>query len=1158
MAEFTHESAKEQEEEVLQEEVLDFAPAALDDSLREVEDPLQEINLGTEEDPRPTFISTLLKEPLKSELIALLQEFRDCFAWHYHEMPGLDRQLVEHKLPIKDGYLPVKQARRRMSMDTELKVKEEIERLLKAGFIRPAIYADWLANIVPVLKRKTGAVRICVDYRNLNEASPKDEYPMPMADMLIDGAAHNQMLSFMDGNAGYNQIMMAEQDIHKTAFMCRGHIGAFEYTVMPFGLRNAGATYQRAMNSIFHDMIGHSLEVYIDDVVIKSPEEGTHISSLRKAFLRMRQHKLKMNPKKCVFGVQAGNFLGFLVHQRGIEVDKNKAKSIMEALPPRNKKELQSLLGKINFLRRFISNSAVKIQPFSSLLKLKQEQTFKWEEQHQQAFQEIKDYLSNPPVLSPPKRGRPLKLYVSASEVSIGSLLVQDNKEGKEQAVYYLSRTLTEVERRYSAIERLCLALYFTAIKLRHYMLPHTIYIIAKTDLIKYMLTRPMLRGRIGKWTLALTEFTLRYVPQKAVKGQAVADFLADHPGEEIENMDSLDIANANLLTRAHVCLNNPIYSIHLTPWKLYFDGSKTDKASGAGIVLEEPLGIRHCYSFQLDFQCTNNRAEYEALIIGLEMLVELGIQSVEILGDSMLVLKQIAGEYKCLNPSLAVYLVAARNLLTEFREATWEHIPREENFAANELAQVASGIQMPEDCVQRIIKIGRKSLPSVLTRGMEIEVNSALITKDDWREPIMTYLQYPTLPSEKRVRIMATNYLMWNEDLVRKSKDEVLLRCLGKTEYMKVMGETHEGICGAHQGGRKMCWLIRRYGYFWPTMLKDCINYSKGCEACQRHGPMQQAPSVPMNPVVKPWPFRGWAMDLIGKIYPASSQQHCFIIVATDYFTKWVEAKPIKTTTSQEIITFIEEQIIQRFGIPESITADRGSSFISRDMLDMAEAFKFKLLQSTPYYAQANGQVESSNKVIINIIRKMLEKNPKQWHEKLSETLWAYRTSKREATGMTPYALTYSHDAILPMEIAVQSLRISHQHGLTGEDYSQAMLLELEELDASRIDTLNKLLAGKQAVSRAYNKRVRDKSFEEGEIVWKAILPLGAHVAGYGKWSPTWEGPFVINQILGMGAYRLQDRDGVIHNAPINGKWLKKFYPTMWDSQAVQTDPGI
>ncbi|KAI5350469.1 hypothetical protein L3X38_003360 [Prunus dulcis] len=300
----------------MQEEELEFSPAALDDSLPEVEDLFQEINLGTEEDPRPTFVSTLLEEPLKDEIIALLPDFKDCFAWHYHEMPGLDRGLVEHKLPIKEGYLPVKQAKIRMSMETELKVKEEIERLVKAGFIRPAIYADWLSNIVPILKRKTGAVKICTDYRNLNEASPKDKYPMPMADML-----------------------------------------------------------------------------------------------------------------------------------------------------------------------------------------------------HQQAFEEIKHHLSNPPVLSPPKRGRPLKLFVFASEVSIGSLLVQDNKEGKEHAVYYLSRTLTEVEMKYSTIERLCLALYFTAIKLRHYMLPFTIYIIARTYLIKYILTRPMLRGRIGKCSLALSEFAFRYVP---------------------------------------------------------------------------------------------------------------------------------------------------------------------------------------------------------------------------------------------------------------------------------------------------------------------------------------------------------------------------------------------------------------------------------------------------------------------------------------------------------------------------------------------------------------------------------------------------------------------------------------------------------------------
>ena len=140
-----------------------------------------------------------------------------------------------------------------------------------------------------------------------------------MADLSVDAVAKHKVLSFMDGNAGYNQIKMAKEDIHKTTFRCPGHVGAYEYVVMPFGLKNAGATYQRAMNAIFHDLIGHSMEVYIDDIVVKPKTEEQHLIDLRQALTRMRIHKLKMNPKKCAFGVRSGNFLGFLVHQRGVE-----------------------------------------------------------------------------------------------------------------------------------------------------------------------------------------------------------------------------------------------------------------------------------------------------------------------------------------------------------------------------------------------------------------------------------------------------------------------------------------------------------------------------------------------------------------------------------------------------------------------------------------------------------------------------------------------------------------------------------------------------------------------------------------------------------------------------------------------------------------------
>ncbi|KAM1411305.1 hypothetical protein ACFXTO_024189 [Malus domestica] len=523
-------------------ESVEFLCTEPDKPPPEVQDLLEVIDLGTKEYPIPIQISGLLETNDRAKIVCLLQEFKYCFAWHYTEMPGLDSTLVEHRMPIKDGYKPVKQAPRRMLKEIEEKVKEEIERLVKVGFVRPTKYVEWLANIVPILKAITKAVRCCVDYRNINGATPKDEYPMPIADLSIDAVAKHKVLSFMDGNAGYNQIKMAQEDIHKTVFRCPCHVGAYEYLVMPFGLKNAGATYQRAMNVIFHNLIGHNMEVYIDDIVVKSKTEKQHLIDLRQALTRMRIHKLKMNPKKCAFGVKAGNFLGFLVHQRSVEVDKNKSQAIMESLPPTNKMQLQRLLGKINFLKRFIANLAGKIQPLTPLLRLKDTESFEWGPPHQKAFDSIKAYLTSPPVLAPPQRGKPLKLYISASEKSIGSLLAQNNEGEKEQAVYYLSRILTEVETRYSPVEKLCLALYFTASKLRHYMLPCHVHIIAKTDVIKYMLSKPMLTGRIGKWILALSEFSVQYVPQWAVKGQAIADFLAEHQEsqEEIVNVPGI------------------------------------------------------------------------------------------------------------------------------------------------------------------------------------------------------------------------------------------------------------------------------------------------------------------------------------------------------------------------------------------------------------------------------------------------------------------------------------------------------------------------------------------------------------------------------------------------------------------------------------------
>ncbi|XP_059629615.1 uncharacterized protein LOC132272490 [Cornus florida] len=288
--------------------------------------------------------------------------------------------------------------------------------------------------------------------------------------------------------------------------------------------------------------------------------------------------------------------------------------------------------------------------------------------------------------------------------------------------------------------------------------------------------------------------------------------------------------------------------------------------------------------------------------------------------------------------------------------------------------------------------------------------------------------------------------------------------------------------------------------------------------------------------------------MDLIGKINPPSSKGHHWIILATDNFTKWVEAEEYVSVTHNTIIHFVERHIFHRFGLPETIVDDNRSVFQANEVLQLGRDMQVKMVTSTPYYAQGNGQAEASNKVVIEIIEKMIKNKPRCWHETFSEALWAYRNSKRTSTGTTPYRLTFGHDAVLPMELNVKSARIALQHNLIPADYNEAMLIELEDLDEVHKLALDHLMVHKAKVMRAYNKRVKFKSFTEGDMVWQTILPAGKVDIVYSKWSPTWKGPYLVHQVLHGGVYRLKDLDSEIHERPINGRYLKKYNPTIFD----------
>ncbi|XP_024632806.1 protein NYNRIN-like [Medicago truncatula] len=258
--------------------------------------------------------------------------------------------------------------------------------------------------------------------------------------------------------------------------------------------------------------------------------------------------------------------------------------------------------------------------------------------------------------------------------------------------------------------------------------------------------------------------------------------------------------------------------------------------------------------------------------------------------------------------------------------------------------------------------------------------------------------------------------------------------------------------------------------------MLKDCIEFSKGCQGCQKHGGIQRVPASELHSIVKPWPFRGWALDVIGEIKPKSSKGHKYILVGIDYFTKWIEAIPLKEVTQEDVINFIQNYIIYRFGIPETITTDQGSVFTGRKM------------------------VEAANKNIIFIIKWKTERKRKNWHEVLGEALWACRMSPKESTNTTPFRLAFGHDVVLPVEILLQSTRIQRQFEIPTNHYWNMILDELVDLDEERLMTLEVLTKQKERVTKAYNKKSEIKVIRSRELGVESYFANGQEESSLGK----------------------------------------------------------
>jgi hypothetical protein len=296
-------------------------------------------------------------------------------------MPRIPREVIEHHLKINPDARPMSQKPRRQSIERQDFIRKEVQKLLDTGFIEEVHHPVWLANPV-IVPKVNGKLRMCIDYTSLNKACPKDPYPLPRIDQIVDSNSGCELLSFLDAYSGFHQIQISREDRKHIAFVTAD--GLYCYVVMPYGLKNALPTFVRAMSKTFGDLIRDKVKVYVDDIVFKTKRGSTLVEDLTLVFDRLWATRTKLNPDKCVFGVSAGKLLGFLVSYRGIEANPEKIKTIEAMRPPARIKDVQRLTGSLASLSHFISRLVERALPFFKLLQ--KSGPFSWTEEAKQAF----------------------------------------------------------------------------------------------------------------------------------------------------------------------------------------------------------------------------------------------------------------------------------------------------------------------------------------------------------------------------------------------------------------------------------------------------------------------------------------------------------------------------------------------------------------------------------------------------------------------------------------------------------------------------------------------------------------------------------------------------------------------------------------------------
>lgn len=888
----------------------------------------------------------------------LIAEFKDLFSSSSNELGHTS--MTQHRIDT-GNHSPIKQHPRRLPFSKRNDVRDMLLKMQQSDVIEPST-SPWSSPIV-LVKKKDGSTRFCVDYRKLNEITRKDSYPLPRIDDTIDSLTGHKWFSTLDLKSGYWQVEVHPEDREKTAFTA-GDQGLWQFKVMPFGLCNAPATFERLMDSVLQGLSCEACLVYLDDIIIVGRSFQEHLENLRAVLTRLRQANLKLNPNKCNLFRTEVTYLGHVISREGVRTDPEKISAVKSWPRPENANQLRSFLGLCTYYRRFVRNFSRIARPLHRLTEVKQK--YEWTTACEDAFQTLKRELTSSPILVYPQLEKPFIVDTDASNEGIGAVLSQETK-GVEHVVAYFSKSLSKPERNYCTTRKELLAIVKSVEHFHHYLYGRKFLLRTDHASLSWLLNFKSPEGQVARWIQRLQEY----------------DF-------EIQHRKGASHGNADALSR-RPC----------------------------------PTDCRHCTRAEDNFECFKP------------------------------VVRQVAS--------------TSDPLLNSWND---------QNLRQS---------QLEDSDIKPILEF----LESDSARPVWQAISSfSPTTKRYWALWNSLHLQNGVL------------YRKWESDDGKTSRWQLILP---KSRIPEVLRELHNGATGGHFGLMKTLQKVRER-FYWDKIRNDVEQWCKSCNQCAaRKGPSKRTRGRLQRYNVGA-PFERIALDILGPL-PVTNNQNKYILVVMDYFSKWPEAYSIPDQEASTVSEVLVREWVSRFGVPLLIHSDQGTNFKSAIFKGMCDILGMEKTQTTPLHPQSDGMVERFNRTVLNHLSIFVSKNQKDWDQKLSLFLLAYRSAVHEATGYTPAQLLFGRDLRLPCDLLFGCPKDAPSSPV---EYLQNLQ---ERLEAIHHFTREKIDICTEKMKLRYDAKSNHRDFKVNDKVWfwnpkrnKGLSPKLQH---------HWEGPYTIMHLL-------------------------------------------